>query len=285
MKIAIPNKGRIYDPTINLLRKAGLHTKNRAKRQLFAETTDPETKILFARTADIPKYVQDGAAELGITSLDFINESGVDVELLLDLEYGAAEMVLAAPEDSEIIKPCDITSSMKIVTEFPRVTREYFNQIGIEPKIIEVSGATEMTPQVGIADAIVDLTSTGTTLRMNKLSVIDKIFETSAHLIANQEKMREDRKKIREVEMAIKSVLKGKRKKYMMMNVSEENLEEIKEVLPGMSGPTVMNVESEKDMVAVHVVVDEDEIYQLIKEVKNSGAKDILVSSIDRLVS
>ncbi|RZN62897.1 ATP phosphoribosyltransferase [Methanonatronarchaeum sp. AMET6-2] len=284
MKIAVPNKGRIHKPSIELLEKAGLHIEDKGERELFARTADPNIMLLFARTADIPEYVNDGAADIGITSLDFISETGVDVELLLDLDFGVAEIVFAVPEDSDIESPADVDNSMNIATEFPNITRNYFGDIGIEPDIIEVSGATEMTPQVGIADGIVDLTSTGTTLKVNKLRVVEKILDTSAHLIANKDSLEENNKEIREIETAVESVLRGRSKKYLMMNVPGDKLSAVKEVLPGMSGPTVMNVESEEDIVAIHVVVDESEIYQVIQKVKDEGARDILVTSIDRLV-
>lgn len=285
IKIAVPNKGRVFDPTIEILEKAGLKVKNKGSdRKLFANTSDPEIMFLFARTADIPEYVQDRAADLGVTSMDFIEEKQANVETLLDLRYGEAEIVFAAPEDSEIKETSDVDDSMKIVTEFPSIAKRFFEKKGINPDVIEVSGATEMTPQVGIADGIVDLTSTGTTLRMNRLEVIEKIMDTSVHLIANNEAIKEHKKKIKEVKTALESVLRGEKKKYVMMNVPENQVDEIKEVLPGLSGPTVMQVESKKDLVAIHAVVDKSKVYNLINELKEVGAQDILVSSIDRIV-
>lgn len=285
MKIAVPNKGRVYEPTLKMLEKAGLKVKNKgSSRKLFANTSDSEIMLLFARTSDIPEYVQDRAADLGITSMDFIEEQEVDVEILLDLEYGEAEVVFAVPEESEIDSIGDVKDSMKIVTEFPSITKRFFDKRGVNPKVIEVSGATEMTPQVGIADGIVDLTSTGTTLRMNRLEVIEKIMNTSVHLIANKDSLEEDESKISEVKMALESVLRGRKKKYLMMNVPEKKVSDVKDVLPGLSGPTVMRVESKKNLVAIHAVVDESKVYKLINELKSAGAKDILVSSIDRLV-
>lgn len=285
MKIAVPNKGRVHEPTMNILEKAGLQVIDKSNsRKLFAKTTDSDIMLLFARTSDIPEYVQDRAADLGITSMDFIEEQEADVEPLLDLEYGKAEIVLAAPEDSEINKISDLDNSMKIVTEFPSITRRFLEKKDLKPKIIEVDGATEMTPQVGIADAIVDLTSTGTTLRMNRLEVIEKIMDTSVHLIANKEALKEEKEKINQIKMALESVLRGSKKKYLMMNVPRDKVSKIKEVLPGLSGPTVMNVESEKNLAAIHAVVDESKVYNLINKLKSAGAKDILVSSIDRLI-
>ncbi len=137
-------------------------------RKLFAKTTDPDIHILFARAADIPEYVQDGAADVGITGMDLITERGAKVETLLDLKFGKASLVLAVPEDSNFQKAQDLEGK-KIATEFPEITSQYFKKLGVNVEVIKVSGACEMTPHVGIADAIVDISSSGTTLMINHL--------------------------------------------------------------------------------------------------------------------
>ena len=186
MRIAVPNKGRIHDPTISLLERAGLHVENGADRKLYAETVDPDVSVLFARAADVPEYVWDGAAAVGITGLDQVRESGHDLVELLDLEFGRCRLVLAAPEDGDITEPGDL-AGRTVATEFPRITREYFSELGIDPEVVEVTGATELTPHVDMADAIIDITSTGTTLRVNRLAVIDTVLESSVHLFARED--------------------------------------------------------------------------------------------------
>jgi ATP phosphoribosyltransferase len=282
IRIAIPNKGRLHDPTVNLLKEAGLPVLEGGTRKLFAKTTDPEITYLFARAADIPEYVQDGAADVGITGLDLIDETESDVEVLLDLKFGGANLVLAVPEDSNISSATDL-QGMRVATEFPNITAKYFKNLGVDIEVIKVSGACEMTPHVGIADAIVDISSSGTTLVTNHLKMIEKVFTSSVYLIANK-KTRADNEKIEQIQTAVESVLRAKGKRYLMMNVPESQLETVKKVLPGMAGPTVMKVESDNSILAVHAVVDASSIFATVGELKKAGAKDILVVPIERMM-
>ncbi|MFQ3318970.1 MAG: ATP phosphoribosyltransferase [Natronomonas sp.] len=280
MRIAVPNKGRLHDPALSLLERAGLHVQGGAERKLYADTVDPDVSVLFARAADIPEYVADGAAALGITGLDQAKESEVELVDLLDLEFGRCRLVLASPEEEGVSTPEELTGGT-VATEFPNITRAYFDELGINPDIVEVSGATELTPHVDIADAIVDITSTGTTLRMNRLSVVDEVLESSVRLFAHPDVA--DDPKIQQIKTAFKSVLDAEGKRYLMMNVPEESLENVEDVIPGMGGPTVMDVAGQ-DAVAVHVVVDERKVFEVIPELKAAGASDVLVTEIERLV-
>lgn len=287
IRIAIPNKGRLHEPTMSLFKDAGLPISGGAEsRILFAKTTDPEIHILFARAADIPEYVQDGAADVGITGMDLITERGADVEALLDLKFGKASLVLAVPEDSDFEKAQDLEGK-KVATEFPEITRQYFKKLGINVEVIKVSGACEMTPHVGIAHAIVDISSSGTTLMINHLKPIDTVFSSTVHLIANKKSLLE-KDKILDIQTALESVLNAKKKRYLMMNVPEASLQAVKEVLPGLSGPTVMKVESSKPseeaFVAVHSVVDADLIFTIVNKLRKVGAKDVLVVPIERIM-
>jgi ATP phosphoribosyltransferase len=282
IRIAIPNKGRLHDPAVNLLKEAGLPVLEGATRKLYAKTTDPEITILFARAADIPEYVQDGAADVGVTGLDLISETGADVEVMLDLKFGVANLVLAVPDDSPINSAKDL-KGMRIATEFPNITHRYFENLGVDVEIIKVSGACEMTPHVGIADAIVDISSSGTTLVTNHLRMIEKVFSSSVYLIANRESAGKI-EKIQYIKTALESVLNAKGKRYLMMNVPEDSLEDVKRVLPGLAGPTVMKVESNTSILAVHAVVDSDETFAIVNKLKSVGARDILVVPIERMI-
>ena len=281
MRIAVPNKGRLHEPTVSLLDRAGLHIVDGAERQLYADTVDSDITILFARAADIPEYVSDGAADLGITGLDQAREAGCEnVESLLDLEFGRCRLVVAAPEQGDISNIADL-EGRTVATEFPNITRNYFADHDIEPDIVEVSGATELTPHVDMADAIVDITSTGTTLEVNRLAVIDEVLRSSVHLFARDDVL-EDRK-TEEIVMALRSVLAADGKRYLMLNAPESNLDAIKEVIPGLGGPTVMDLPG-TDQVAVHAVVDERDVFEAINRLKEEGASGILVTAIERLV-
>jgi len=281
MRIAVPNKGRLHDPAIDLLDRAGLHIVDGADRKLYAQTVDPDVTLLYARAADIPEYVADGAADAGITGLDQAREADTDALVdMLDLEFGACRLVLAAPEDDAIESVADLDGGT-VATEFPNVTRDFFADHDVSVDIVEVSGATELTPHVDIADAIVDITSTGTTLRMNRLAEVADVLESSVRLFARDEVAEDD--KVQQVRMALESVLSAGGKRYLMMNVPEEGLDDVKEVLPGMGGPTVMDIAG-KDDVAVHAVVDEREVFETINALKGIGASDVLVTEIERLV-
>ncbi len=283
VRLAIPNKGRISEPIRDLIEKSGLGIKENGDRTLIAQTRDPHVQILYARPIDIPEYVAAGVADLGITGHDMVVERGSDVTELLNLGFGKATVVLAVPETSDIQSPSDLEGK-RVSTEFPAITRKYFKKLGIRPHIIPVGGACEATPHLGISDAIIDLSSSGTTLRQNRLVVIDTVLKTSTFLIANNESCISKQEKIDEVHLALESVINAKGKCYLMMNVDRSALDQVREIIPGMSGPTVMEVASRPDMVAVHVVVDTEKVYQLINRVKQAGARDILVMSIERLI-
>jgi len=283
IRLAIPNKGRIADPIADVIEKSGLHINGGGDRQLIAKTVDPHIEILYVRPIDIPEYVAQGVADIGITGRDMVAERGSDVVELLDLRMGKARLVIAVPEESEYVTLQDL-SGKKIATEFPGITRSFFSDHGVDVSIVSVSGACEAAPHLGIADAIVDLTSSGTTLKTNHLRIIQDVFHSSTWLIANRRSLLDHKEKIDEISLALESVISAKGQCYLMMNIQRDQLDEIRSILPGLSGPTVMEVASDENLVAVHAVVAEERIYQLINLVKRAGAKDILVMDVQRMI-
>ena len=284
IKIALPSKGRISDPAVELLSKAGIGLKDAVNRRLFAETYDDQISVMFTRAADIPEFVADGAADMGMTGLDLIEEKEATVEILEDLNFGRSKLVLAAPEESTIKELGDVNDGSIVATEFPHLTEKYFKNQGIPVKIVELSGSTEIAPFIGVSDLITDLTSTGTTLKMNHLQMVDTILESSVHLIANPDSYQSKREKIDEIQTGVKGVLDAEGKKLVMMNVDKEVLDEVKNAMPGMTGPTVSQVLSNKGVVAVHAVVNEQEVFQVVNRLKRIGARDILVVPIERII-
>jgi ATP phosphoribosyltransferase len=284
LRIALPSKGRISDPAVKLLEKAGIGIKDTANRKLFSETYDEEISVMFTRAADIPEFVADGAADLGITGLDLIEEKEAYVEILEDLNFGSAKLVLAVPEDSRINNILDIEDGALVATEFPNLTKKYLKNKGINVKIVELSGSTEIAPFIGVADIVADLTSTGTTLKMNHLKIIDTILESSIKLIANKKSFRDKNEKIEAIRTGIKGVLDAEGKKLVMMNVAKEFLEDVKKTMPGLTGPTVSQVVSNENIVAVQAVVDEREVFNTVNKLKKIGARDILVVPIERII-
>ena len=281
MRVAVPNKGRLHDPTVELLEKAGLEIHNGAERKLYAETVDPEIDVLYARAADIPEYVAEGAADVGITGLDQTREAEVDLIDHLDLGFGECRLVLAAPEEDGVSSVEEL-SGKRVATEFPNVSGAFFEDRGVDVELIHVTGATELTPHAGMADAVIDITSTGTTLEVNNLEVLAEVLESSVRLFSRPED--EDDEKVRELKTALESVLQAEDRRYLMMNVPEDSLEAVKDAMPGLGGPTVMRVEGEDSMVAVHAVVKEGDVYETINAVREKGARDILVTPIERMV-
>lgn len=284
VRIAVPNKGRLQEPVIRLLEDAGIGLVEKEERKLFARTKDPEIELVFVRAQDIPSMVERGAADIGITGYDLVQESGVKVVELLDLGFGSARMVVAASEKSGIKKVSDIKPGARVMTEFPNLAKKYFLSKKLKVEISRVSGAAEITPIMGVADLIVDLTSTGTTLRTHGLRVVDTLLETSTRLIANSRSIRLKREKLEEVKTAFESVVSARGKKLLLLNVLESKLDAIKKLMPGMAGPTVSRVESAKPMLAVQAVVDANKIDEVVRKVKKAGAQDILILPIERVL-
>ncbi|TAJ44609.1 ATP phosphoribosyltransferase [Methanofollis fontis] len=283
IRLAIPNKGRIAQPIREIVEKSGIHLVETGGRNLIAKTVDPGIEVLFARPIDIPEYVANGAADIGVTGHDMVMERGSVVNELLDLRMGRARLVVAVPEEAEVNAVADLAGA-KVATEFPNITRAYFERFGVGVTIVPVGGACEATPHLGIADAIVDLTSTGTTLQAMRMRILGEVLTTTTWVIANPDSLQQKRQKIDEVLLALESVVRAKGQCYIMMNASRDVLPEIEELLPGLGGPTVMDVASHDGLVAVHAVVAEERVYQLITRLKQAGARDILVMSIERMI-
>ena len=284
IKIAVPSKGRISEPSINILEKAGLGLIDKNNRKLISKTFNEDIEVMFARASDIPEFVNDGVADMGITGVDLIQENEADVEELLDLRFGQTKLVLAAPEDSNVNSVEDITEDMKVATEFPVLTKKYLEKNGLDLKIVKLSGSTEAAPFIGIADLITDLTSTGTTLKMNHLEIIDTILESTIKIIANKDSLNDKKELIEAVNTSIRGVLDAERKKLIMMNVKSVDLDKVKEVMPSMGGLTISEVLSSEKTVAVQAVIDEKQVFELVNDLKNAGAKDILVVPIERII-
>jgi ATP phosphoribosyltransferase len=183
LRIAVPNKGRLHKPSVELLTKAGFSI-GEVSRSYATKVNDLE--IVFARAADIPIYVHFGVVDLGITGHDLVLEKEADVYELLDLGFGWCKMVVAVPEESPINNVYDLPQGSRVATSFPRITSSYFERLGLSVEVVEVEGAVEIAPKLGLADAIVDLATTGTTLRENRLKEIAVVLEASARLICNK---------------------------------------------------------------------------------------------------
>ena len=281
IKLGIPNKGRLSDKSLEILMQAGFQIQTR-ERKLSAFCENFTMEVIFVRASDIPGFIQEGIIDLGITGQDLVKERGVDVEQILELDFGKAELILAVPKDFS--KEQLFAKRLKIATSYPKITLNFCEAQGIDADIIDMSGAVELAPKLGLSDAIVDLTSSGETLRMNDLLPLITLFETKACLFANKEKVRMEKEKIDQILMALQSVLMAKNQKFLIANMPKENLAELSEIAPGLSGPTVMSILGREDLCAIQVVVSEQEITEVIDQLKKLGASGILVTNIEQMV-
>ncbi|MSR36125.1 MAG: ATP phosphoribosyltransferase [Gemmatimonadetes bacterium] len=285
MRVALPNKGRLSEKALALFERAGLRAEFTSERALVA-AMGQDFRAIFVRAADIPEFVADGAAEVGVTGGDLVAESGREVQKLLDLGFGRCRLAVAVPEASPIQRAADVPAGSRVATSFPRITADFFRSAGIDIEVARVSGAAEIAPHLGVADIIVDLVSTGSTLRVNGLREVDTVLESSAQLIVSQAAWAnaQSRATLEELVAALESVVRAERKRYLMANVPRDRLDEVKRVLPGISGPTIIEVSNGGSWVAAHAVVDEDRVYQTIAGLKRLGAEGILVTRIERLM-
>ena len=289
LRIALPNKGRLADDTRQLFNDAGLDVRSRGDRALSA-CLGGVFEAIFVRAEDIPEFVADRTADLGVTGWDLASESDRDVCSLLDLEFGRCRLAVAATEDSEIATVCDIRAGARVATTFPRLTNRYFGAKGIDIDIVPISGAVEIAPHLGVADVVVDLVSTGSTLRVNGLREIETVLHSSARLVATREVADEmpgpgERAgTVRGLMAALESVIRAAGQRYVMANVPRSSLDAVRRVLPGINGPTVVDILNGGDHVAVHAVVAASDIYRAIGDLRTVGASGILVTRIERLI-
>lgn len=289
LRIALPNKGRLADDARQLFNDAGLEVRARGERALAA-SLGGMFEAIFVRAEDVPEFVADGTADLGVTGWDLAAESQRDVESLLDLEFGRCRLAVAATEESGIGTLSDVCNGARVATTFPRLTAGYFAGAAIAIEIVPVSGAVEIAPHLGVADVVVDLVSTGSTLRMNGLREIATVLDSSARLITARDtaaQLSSDNERasvICGLVAALESVIRAAGQRYVMANVPRVKLADVRRVLPGINGPTVIDILNGGDHVAVHAVVPVTDIYRVIGDLRALGASGILVTRIERLV-
>ena len=284
LRIAIPNKGRLNQSAVKLMNRIGFPVPDSNSRTLIAEFGRGRYQVLLARAQDIPEFVEMGVADLGVTGLDLMLETGREVEKLMELNFGRCRLVVAVPEESSVEAADQIAEGATVATSFPNLTKQFFNGLGKNVNIASVTGATEITPKIGLADAITDLTETGSTLKLNHLKEVGDVMDSMAVLIANTKALSEKASRVEEVTSAIDSVIGASRKRYLMANVPKETLKNLETLLPGVSGPTIMNIIGREDIVAIHAVVNEDEVNGIIAVLKEIGGAGILIVPIERMV-
>jgi ATP phosphoribosyltransferase len=288
LRIAIPNKGRLADDTRQLFDDAGLEVRARGERALSA-SLGGVFEAIFVRAQDIPEFVADGVADAGITGFDLVTESGLPICAVSDLGFGRCRLSVAAAEDSRMASLEAIPAGARVATSFPKTASRFFAEKGVDVTIVPVSGAAEIASHLGIADVIVDLVSSGSTLRMNGMREVATILESSARIVVratdgavppNDARQQA----IGELVAALESVVRARGQRYLMANVPRDQLAEVKQILPGLNGPTVIDILNGGRYVAVHAVVRAQEVYSAVSRLRAVGAEGLLVTRIERLV-
>jgi ATP phosphoribosyltransferase len=282
LRLAVPNKGRLVEPTLRLLHDAGLIFEEH-DRSLVARVSNYDLDILFVRTNDVIEFVGDGVADLGVTGVDLLTETGVELPQVHALGYGRCRLAAAVPTDSQI-RSIDQLAGLRVATSHPNTTRRFFaeRQIGVE--VVPISGAVEVAPKLGLADAIVDLVSTGSTLVMNGLRQVGDVLASEAILVANPAALSERASELAAIDTMISSVIAARGRKYLMMNAPSAKLDELTAILPGLGSPSVIPL-AHNGMIAIHAVVDADAVWSLLPRLKAAGASGILVLPIEKIVA
>ena len=286
LKIGIP-KGSLQEATLQLFARAGLPTYTNG-RSYFATTADPEIACMLIRAQEMARYVEHGAIDAGLTGLDWVIESGLEVVTVADLIYakrsrGKVRWVLAAPEDSPFQRAEDLSQCI-VATELVSVTRDYFTKKGVAVKVEFSWGATEVKPPM-LADAIVEVTETGSSLKANRLRIIETVLESTTQLIANKRSYgdREKRRKIDNLALMLCGAMQAQDRVGLMLNVRREHLCGVLAVLPALQKPTVSNL-SDKDWLAVNTIIDESAAWDVIPRLKEAKAEGIVEYPLNKVV-
>ena len=281
LRLAVPNKGRLVEPTLRLLHDAGLVFEEH-DRSLVARVQNFDLDILFVRTNDVIEFVGDGVADLGITGVDLLSESGVDLPTVRDLGFGRCRLAAAVPTDSAY-RTIEDLAGLRIATAHPNTTRRFFADRGIAVDVVPISGAVEVAPRLGLAEAIVDLVSTGSTLVMNGLRQVGDVLASEAILVANPKAHPSRAGELAAIDTMLGAVLAARGRKYLMMNAPAARQSELQALLPSLESPTVIPL-AHDGMIAIHSVVSGDEVWGLLPRLKAAGASGILVLPIEKIV-
>jgi ATP phosphoribosyltransferase len=279
LKIAIQKSGRLNEKSVELLKNCGLSFEN-YKSSLISPVSNFPLEILFLRDDDIPEYVQDGIADLGIVGENVIQETEVEVSYLQRLGFGKCSLKIAVPNTYDITSLTELEGK-SIATTYPAILGKFLKEKGITADIRTISGSVEISPGLGLSDAICDLVSTGGTLKSNGLKPFADVMTSEAVLIGRAGSENEDL--VKELIQRIQSVLRAKETKYVVLNVHRDNLAAITALLPGVKSPSVVPL-AEEDWVAVHTVIPERDFWDRISQLKQAGAQGIVVMPIEKII-
>lgn len=281
LRIAVQKSGRLLDESIQLLKECGIKIDN-GRDQLKAPARNFNAEVLYLRNSDIPQYIQDGVADIGIIGENTLIEKRKDAEVVQKLGFSKCRLSLATPRGSRYTGP-ESLHGRRIATSYPNSLRAYLDEKGIEAEIHEISGSVEIAPNIGLADAICDLVSTGSTLFKNGLEEQDIILQSEAVIAASPRIDAGRRELLDKLVFRIKSVLAARNQKYLLMNVPDKSIQEVIRMLPGMRSPTVLPL-AEAGWSSVHTVISEDRFWDIIDQLRDAGAEGILIVPIAKMI-
>ena len=281
LKIALQKSGRLNEDSIKLLKECGISINN-GKDQLMAQASNFPLEVLYLRNADIPQYVRDGVADIAVIGDNTEIEKETGIVNLLDLGFSKCRLSIAVPKSADF-QDISWLQGKRIATSYPNSLRKFLAANKLEAEIHEISGSVEIAPNIGLADAICDLVSTGSTLFKNGLKEVYKMFDSQAVLFANPNLSAEKKAILDQLIFRINSVLISKSNKYILLNAPEKALDEICSLLPGMRSPTIIPLQR-KGWVSVHAVVNENKFWEVIDNLRNAGAEGILIIPIEKMI-
>lgn len=281
LKIAVQKSGRLLDDSLKLLRDCGIYVDN-GNDQLKAQASNFPIDVLYLRNSDIPQYVQDGVAHIGIVGQNLLAEVQKDVKEVLPLGFSKCRLSIALPKNTEYNGPKTL-DGMRIATSYPNSLRQFLIQNKIQAEIHEISGSVEIAPNIGLADAICDLVSTGSTLFKNGLEEKEILLKSEACVVVSKDLPEELSPIFEKLIFRINSVLSARRNKYLLMNAPNDSIDKIIEILPGMKSPTVMPLATE-GWSSIHTVISESRFWDIIDQLKDVGAQGILIIPIEKMI-
>jgi ATP phosphoribosyltransferase len=281
LKIAIQKSGRLYDDSVKLLKDCGIGLKNGVNR-LKTECDNFPMEIYFLRDDDIPQYVEDAVADIGIVGENVVYEKNKKVDLVERLGFGKCRLSVAVGR-SETYKDVSWLRGRRIATTYPLLVRQFLEKHQVSAEIHEISGSVEIAPGIGLADAIVDLVSSGSTLFMNGLKEVETVLQSQAVLIRHERLGAEQQVLLERFLFRIRAVSKARNNKYVLLNAPNEKLPEIIRLLPGMKSPTVLPL-AEVGWSSVHSVLSENDFWDIIEKLRAAGAQGILVVPIEKMI-
>lgn len=281
LKIAIQKSGRLSEKSLDLLRDCGIKLPN-GDRKLKTESTNFPIEVLYLRDDDIPQYVEQGVADIGILGENEVWEKSKDVVMVEKLGFANCKLSLAIPKD-ETYTNLFYFNNKKIATSYPKILAKFFQEKNIPVEIEEIGGSVEIAPGIGLANAIFDIVSTGSTLQMNGLKEVEVVAKSTAVLISNKSLSNEKQEILDMLLFRVKAVLTAIENKYILLNAPTTSIDKIASILPGMKAPTILPL-AQEGWVSIHSVVQEDAFWEIINQLKALGAQGILVVPIEKMI-